>query len=183
MTLEEISYQIYACRKCRLWQDAKHGVPGEGPSEAKVMLIGQNPGATEDELGRPFVGRSGRFLNMVLAENGIKREAVFITSIVKHVSPQNRKPLPDEVAACLPYLIQQISAINPRIVVLMGESAKATPRQDGIEYIETVHPSAAMRFKKMDDKFRGKIGELAKRMAELNLRENVNKKSIDNSKA
>jgi uracil-DNA glycosylase family 4 len=142
-------------------------VPGEGPLNAKVMLIGQNPGANEDEVGRPFVGRSGKFLNKVLAENGLKREEIFITSIVKHVSPKNRKPLPDEVQACLPYLISQISVIKPKIIVLMGQSAKETPRFEGIKYIEAIHPSAAMRFKKMGDKFRIQFAELAKKQQAL----------------
>lgn len=167
MSMEELNYQIYGCRKCRLWQGAKHGVPGEGPLNAKVMLIGQNPGADEDELGRPFVGRAGKFLTKTLAEHGIKREDVFITNIVKHVSPQNRKPLSDEVAACLPYLMTQISTIKPKIIVLLGASAKETPRLQGIEYVEVIHPSAAMRFKNMRDKFRLQIAELAKRMSQL----------------
>jgi len=168
LALEELSYKIYACKRCRLWQGAKHGVPGEGPLDAKVMLIGQNPGAHEDEVGRPFVGLSGKFLNKVLVENGLKREELFITSIVKHVSPKNRKPLPDEVAACLPYLIAQISFIRPKIIVLLGASAKETPRVEGIEYIEAIHPSAAMRFTKMRVKFEGQIAELAKKMASFN---------------
>ena len=164
MALEDLNEQICSCKKCSLWQGAKHAVPGEGPSNAKVMLIGQNPGAHEDEVGRPFVGRSGRFLNKVLQENGLKREELFITSVVKHVSPKNRKPYPDEVAACLPYLIAQMELIKPRIIVLMGETAKATPKIQGIEYITAVHPSAAMRFTKMGDKFRKQISELAKKI-------------------
>ncbi|MGA3112601.1 MAG: uracil-DNA glycosylase [Candidatus Bathyarchaeia archaeon] len=102
--------------------NSQPGVPGEGPLNAKVMLIGQNPGAHEDEVGRPFVGLSGKFLNKVLAENGLKREDLFITSIVKHVSPKNRKPYPDEVAACLPYLTTQIKAIKPRPRGLTGSN-------------------------------------------------------------
>ncbi len=168
MALEDLNWQIYGCRKCRLWQGAKHGVPGEGPLKTKVMLVGQNPGADEDETGRPFVGRAGKFLTKVLAENGIKREDVFITNIVKHISPQNRKPYADEVAACLPYLNTQISVIKPKIIVLLGASAKDTPRLDGIEYMQVIHPSAAMRFNNMRDKFREQIAELAKRMATLN---------------
>jgi DNA polymerase len=171
LALEDLNMQICGCKKCRLWQDAKHAVPGEGPSNAKVMLIGQNPGAHEDELGRPFVGRSGRFLNKVLEENGLKREELFITSVVKHVSPKNRKPYPDEVAACLPYLMAQIDAIKPKIIVLLGETAKATPRIEGIEYIVAVHPSAAMRFNKMRERFRGQIAELAKKWRPLMLKE------------
>ena len=165
--MEELNFQIYGCRKCRLWQGAKHGVPGEGPLNAKVMLVGQNPGADEDEVGRPFVGRAGKFLTKILAENGIKREDVFITNIVKHVSPKNRKPYDDEVAACLPYLTTQICVLKPKIIVLLGASAKETPRVEGIVYMEVIHPSAAMRFTKMREKFRGQIGELAKRMNQL----------------
>jgi DNA polymerase len=167
LDLEELNYQIYGCRKCRLWMGAKHGVPGEGPLNAKVMLVGQNPGADEDETGRPFVGRAGRFLTKVLAENGIKREDLFITNIVKHVSPKNRKPFADEVAACLPYLNTQIRFIKPKIIVMLGESAKETPRIAGIEYIQVIHPSAAMRFKKMGEKFAAQIAELAKLIAKV----------------
>src|SRR4030065_187092 len=109
LSMEELNLQIYGCRKCRLWQGAKHAVPGEGPINAKVMIVGQNPGAEEDELGRPFVGRAGKFLNKVLTENGVKREELFVTNIVKHVTPQNRKPFADEVAACVFYFAPHIS--------------------------------------------------------------------------
>ena len=169
MALEELNMQVYDCRKCRLWQGAKHGVPGEGPLNAKIMIIGQNPGADEDETGRPFVGRAGKFLTKSLAENGIKREDIFITNIVKHVSPKNRKPYPDEVAACLPYLTAQISVIKPKIIVLLGASAKETPRFEGIEYFQIIHPSAAMRFTKMREKFRQQIADLAKRTSTTNI--------------
>lgn len=167
MALEEISNQVYGCRKCRLWQTAKHGVPGEGPKNATVMLVGQNPGGEEDEVGRPFVGRAGKFLTKALAENGIPRETLYITNIVKHVSPQNRKPLPDEVDACLPYLKAQINLIKPKIIVLLGASAKQTPRVEGIRYIEVIHPSAAMRFTKMREKFRAQIAELAEQIKKM----------------
>ena len=104
--MEELNLEIYNCKKCRLWQGAKHGVPGDGPLNAIVMIVGQNPGADEDELGKPFVGRAGKYLTKTLVEFGIKREEVFITNIVKHISPKNRKPFDDEVRACLPYLIR-----------------------------------------------------------------------------
>jgi uracil-DNA glycosylase family 4 len=153
MALDEINEQIRKCRKCRLWKDAKNAVPGEGPINAKVMLVGQNPGAEEDKTGRPFVGRAGKFLNKVLAENGFNREELFITNLVKHTSPKNRKPLPDEIAACAPYLKEQIESIKPKLVVLMGAVAWQAPRVEGVEYVETVHPSAAMRFTKMRKRF------------------------------
>jgi len=117
------------------------------------MLVGQNPGAEEDKTGKPFVGRAGKFLNKVLAKNGIKREELFVTNLVKHVTPKNRKPLPDEIAACAPYLVAQVNAIKPKIVVLMGTVAWQAPRVEGVEYVKTYHPSAAMRFTKMRKKF------------------------------
>jgi uracil-DNA glycosylase len=162
--MEELNLEIYNCKKCRLWQGAKHGVPGEGPLNTMVMIVGQNPGADEDELGKPFVGRAGKYLTKTLLEFGIKREEVFITNIVKHISPKNRRPFDDEVRACLPYLIAQIRIIKPQIIVLLGASAKETPRIDGIEYIQIIHPSAAMRFTKMGKKFREQISDLAKRL-------------------
>jgi uracil-DNA glycosylase len=149
----DLNEQIMHCRKCRLWKDAKQAVLGEGPLNAQIMLVGQNPGAEEDKTGRPFVGRAGKFLNKVLEANGIKREEVFITNIVKHTSPQNRKPLPDEIEACAPYLTEQIKLIKPRIVVLMGKVAWQATRVGGVTYIETVHPSAAIRFTKMRKRF------------------------------
>ena len=153
MALKQLDEQIKTCRKCRLWQGAKNGVPGEGPFNAKVMLVGQNPGAEEDKTGKPFFGRAGKFLNKVLAKNGIIREELFVTNLVKHLSPNNRKPLPDEIAACAPYLEAQVNAIKPKIVVLMGAVAWQAPRVEGVEYVETYHPSAAMRFTKMRKKF------------------------------
>jgi DNA polymerase len=117
------------------------------------MLVGQNPGAEEDKTGKPFVGRAGKFLNKVLAKNGINREGLFVTNLVKHVTPKNRKPLPDEIAACAPYLEAQVNAIRPKIVVLMGTVAWQAPRVKGIKYVETYHPSAVMRFTKMRKRF------------------------------
>jgi uracil-DNA glycosylase family 4 len=153
LALEQLEEQIKNCRKCRLWKGAKHAVPGEGPLNAKVMLVGQNPGAEEDKTGRPFVGRAGKFLNKVLAKNGFNREELFVTNIVKHTSPKNRKPLPDEIAACAPYLLAQVKTIKPKLVVLMGTVAWQAPRVEGVEYVETYHPSAAMRFTKMRKRF------------------------------
>lgn len=153
LELEQLDVQIKKCRKCRLWQGAKNVVPGEGPFNSKVMLVGQNPGAEEDKTGKPFVGRAGKFLNKVLAENGINREELFVTNIVKHVSPKNRKPLPDEIAACMSFLAAQVNIIKPKIVVLMGAVAWQAPRVESVEYIETYHPSAAMRFAKKRKKF------------------------------
>jgi uracil-DNA glycosylase family 4 len=164
MTLDELYEQICTCRKCRLWEDAKNAVPGEGPLNAQVMLVGQNPGAEEDKTGRPFVGRAGKFLTKVLVANGFNREELFITNLVKHTSPKNRKPLPDEIEACTPYLEEQIKAIRPRLVVLMGVVAWQAPRVEGVEYMKTVHPSAAMRFAKMRKRFEEDFEALRKRL-------------------
>jgi len=164
LALEKLNEQIKTCRKCRLWQGAKNGVPGEGPLQAKVMRVGQNPGAEEDKTGMPFVGRAGKFLNKVLAENGIIREELFVTNIVKHVTPKNRKPSPDEIAACAPYLEAHIKTIKPKIVVLMGTVAWQAPRVEGVEYVETYHPSAAMRFTKIRKKFEEDFRVLKERL-------------------
>ena len=164
MMMEEIYKQVYSCKRCQLWEGTKHAVPGEGPFDAKVMVVGQNPGADEDESGRPFVGRAGKYLTKTLAEFGIHREELFITNIVKHTSPKNRKPSPAEVETCLPYLQEQIRIIQPKIIILLGASAKETPRIDGIKYFEVIHPSAAMRFTKMREKFRTQISELAEQI-------------------
>lgn len=150
------------CRKCRLWQGAKNAVPGEGTATARVMLVGQNPGSEEDKTGRPFVGKAGKFLNKMLAQNGITREELFVTNLVKHATPENRKPLPDEIAACAPYLAAQIREIEPKIVVLMGAVAWQAPRVEGVEYLETYHPSAAMRFTKIRKKFEEDFSVLEK---------------------
>ncbi len=164
MALDELNEQIRKCRKCRLWQSAKNAVPGEGPQNAWLMLVGQNPGTEEDKTGKPFVGRAGKFLNKVLAQNGLNRDEIFITNIVKHVTPQNRKPLPDEVEACVPYLTKQINLVKPKVVVLMGAIAWQNPRVEGAEYFETVHPSAAMRFTKMRKRFEEDFRQLKKQL-------------------
>ncbi len=157
----ELNEQIMLCRKCRLWECAKQAVPGEGPPNAEVVLVGQNPGAEEDKVGKPFVGRAGKFLNKVLATYGLDRQKLFVTNIVKHTSPDNRKPFPDEIEACVPYLVEQIDLLKPNVVVLMGAVAWQAPRVVGVRYIETVHPSAAMRFTKMRVRFERDFQSLA----------------------
>ncbi len=160
MTLEDLNEQICACRKCRLWQGAKNAVPGEGPVNANLVLVGQNPGKEEDATGKPFVGRAGKFLNKILAETGPNRKEIFVTNIVKHLTPDNRKPFPDEIEACKPYLTTQLEIIKPKTVILMGKVAAQTTRIEGIRYVETVHPSAAMRFTKMRKRFEEDIKHL-----------------------
>ena len=160
MALKQLNEQIKKCRKCRLWQGAKNAVPGEGRLHAKFILVGQNPRAEEDKTGKPFVGRSGKFLTAVLNKKGIRRGDLFITSVVKHKTPGNRRPKPDEIKACMPYLTRQIAAVKPEIIVLMGTVAWQIPRDEGVMYIETYHPSAAMRFPKMRKKFERDLSSL-----------------------
>lgn len=112
--------EIHACRLCALAAGRTHSVPGEGNLNALVMLVGEGPGADEDRQGRPFVGRSGRFLTEALRKVGIERSEVYITNVVKCRPPDNRDPLPDELAACAAYLDRQIALVNPRIIVTLG---------------------------------------------------------------
>ena len=119
--LDEISGEVRICKKCRLHEHARNGVPGEGAPNAKFFFIGEAPGAKEDIMGRPFVGQAGKLLDSLLAGVGIRREDVFIGNIVKHQPPNNRKPKPDEIAACTPYLEWQIRIIKPVIIITLGQ--------------------------------------------------------------
>jgi uracil-DNA glycosylase family 4 len=100
-------------------------VPGEGSDTADVMLVGEAPGASEDKQGRPFVGRSGKFLDQLLGEAGLARDDVFITNVVKARPPGNRDPKADEVAHYLPWLEQQLALIRPNVVIPVGRHALA----------------------------------------------------------
>ena len=133
---------------------------GEGPQNADIMLIGQNPGAEEERQGRPFVGRAGKYLDLVLKANDIKRENVFITNVVKCKTPANRKPTAKEIRDCIPLLMEQIRQVKPRVVVLKGKVAWETPRLTGIKYIETYHPAAAIRFPKIRERFEQDFSKL-----------------------
>lgn len=146
-----------------------HGVtvPGEGPDDARVMLIGQNPGKEEVKQGRPFVGRSGRYLTAVLDSFGIDRQELYITPVVKEPTPGNRKPTAAEIARWMPVLLDEIERIRPRIIVLMGEVARGIPRRPDIEYLETYHPAAAMRFPKIRHQFEKGIADLAEKIKAL----------------
>ena len=125
----------------------------EGPKNARIMLVGQNPGKEEVTQRRPFVGRSGKYLDKVLLKNGLDRGKLYITSVVKEPTPGNRKPRADEIERWMPTLVAEIEKVKPEIVVLMGQVAWLVPRSEGIEYVETYHPAAAMRFPKIRSKF------------------------------
>jgi uracil-DNA glycosylase family 4 len=124
--LELIADEVRSCTRCRLYQTAKKGVPGEGNPHADVLLVGEGPGSSEDAQGRPFVGPAGRLLDELLARAGLRREDVFITNVVKHRPPGNRDPQPDEKEACGDYLERQIAAIQPKLIVTLGRHSMAT---------------------------------------------------------
>jgi uracil-DNA glycosylase family 4 len=123
--LEQIADEIRVCERCELHRTRTKSVPGEGPANAKVMLIGEAPGWNEDQQGRPFVGAAGKFLEELLAKAALRRSDVFITNVVKSRPPGNRDPLPDEIAACAPYLDRQIEAIDPDVIVTLGRFSMA----------------------------------------------------------
>lgn len=157
--LEKLAKQIKVCTRCELHRSRTEAVPGEGPSHAEIMLIGEGPGATEDKQGRPFVGASGKFLNQLLEQAGVTRADVFITNVVKCRPPGNRDPLPDEIEICTSnYLQHQIEIVNPSIIVTLGrhsmglffKGAKITQihgqmRQVGDRFVIAMfHPAAAL---------------------------------------
>ena len=119
-TLKQVAGEVAICTNCILHKTRKKSVPGEGPANSGIMFIGEGPGMNENEQGRPFVGAAGNFLNQLLAQAGLKREEVWIGNVVKCRPPDNRDPLPEELAACNTYLERQIEAINPRIIVTLG---------------------------------------------------------------
>jgi len=123
--MQALEQTIGGCQKCALAQGRTHAVPGYGKLNTVVMLVGEGPGFEEDKQGRPFVGRSGQFLTEMLHSVGIRREDVYITNVVKCRPPDNRDPLPAELAACSDYLTSQIALINPRIIVTLGRFSMA----------------------------------------------------------
>lgn len=125
MTLDEIVASVERCTACALHVGRSRAVPGEGPASAKIMFVGEGPGFHEDRQGRPFVGAAGQFLEELLAGIGLTRQEVFIANVVKCRPPANRDPLPEELAACAPYLDRQIAVIRPRVIVTLGRFSMA----------------------------------------------------------
>lgn len=126
MPLKDIEQEAKHCTKCRLNETRTNAVPGHGPSDADIMLIGEAPGANEDQQGKPFVGRAGRILDELLAAASLDREDVYITNIVKCRPPGNRDPTDEEIRACTPYLDRQIETIKPRVIIPLGNFATRT---------------------------------------------------------
>jgi len=157
--LAKLAKQIVVCTKCDLHRSRKKAVPGEGPTHAEIMFIGEGPGFHENEQGRPFVGAAGKFLDQLLELAGVTRAGVWITNVVKCRPPGNRDPLPNEVEACTSnYLQHQIRIVNPSIIVTLGrfsmglffKGAKITQihgqmRKVGDRFvIPMYHPAAAL---------------------------------------
>ena len=159
-TLDKIAAHVASCTRCPLYSTATNPVPGEGNPNAGFMCVGEAPGATEDETGRPFVGAAGQLLTKILAAIDLRREDVFICNVLKHRPPGNRNPRPEEVAACGPYLIRQIEIIRPKVILALGTFAAQTlldtklsigklrgqvHRYYGVPLIVTYHPAALLR--------------------------------------
>jgi len=159
-SLDSLAKAIATCTRCPLYSTAKNPVPGEGNPDADFMLVGEAPGATEDETGRPFVGQAGQLLEKILAAIDFARADVFIVNVLKHRPPGNRNPRPEEVSACSPYLVRQIELIRPKVIVALGTFAAQTlletklsigklrgqiHRYYGVPLIVTYHPAALLR--------------------------------------
>ncbi len=158
--LKSFYEEIRQCRKCDLAKSRRHFVFGMGNPRADIMFIGEAPGRDEDEQGFPFVGRAGKLLDKMLFALNLKREDIYIANVLKCRPPGNRDPLPDEVLQCEPYLKQQLSIIQPRVVVALGRiAAQVLLKSDsslkklretdhdynGIPFIVTYHPAALLR--------------------------------------
>lgn len=181
-TLFSLAEEIRKCTACPLWKGTTLAVPGDGPKDVKIMLVGEAPGEEEDRQGLSFVGRSGKLLNTMLEVAELDRKKVFITNTVKHRPPKNRAPKASEMKVCKElWLDKQIEIIKPKLIILLGGTALKTLtdetsveklhgriiEKDQQKYFVTYHPSAALRFpetrKKMEDDFR-KLKSIAKKI-------------------
>ena len=157
---DDLKKSIAECKKCRLCTNRTNIVLGEGNINAKIMFIGEGPGADEDKQGVPFVGKAGQLMNKAFQALGINREEIYIANIVKCRPPSNRVPEEDEAQACLNYLRNQVVLIKPEIIVLLGSTALKTilgkeygitavrgkwMEKNGIKYMPTWHPAALLR--------------------------------------
>ena len=160
ITLADVAGAIAKCTGCELAATALNPVPGEGNPRAKFVVVGEAPGATEDELGRPFVGKSGDLLTKILDAIGFKRADIFICNVLKHRPPGNRNPSATEIAACRPFLLRQLEILEPKVILALGTFAAQTlletdspigklrgieHRYHGIPLIATYHPAALLR--------------------------------------
>jgi uracil-DNA glycosylase family 4 len=158
--LAVVEREALKCVKCRLHETRTNVVFGEGDPEARLLFVGEAPGRDEDLQGRPFVGRAGQLLTRIIESINLTREKVYIANVLKCRPPENRNPLPDEIACCLPYLTRQIEIIQPRIICALGAFAAQTlvGSNEGIgklrgkfydyqraKLMPTYHPAACLR--------------------------------------
>ena len=157
---EQLKNDCLKCEKCELCKTRTNLVFGVGNENADVLFVGEGPGADEDRMGRPFVGRAGQLLDKMIAAMGLTREEVYIANVVKCRPPQNRTPLPEETFACLPYLRAQFALIRPQIIVCLGATAAKAlinpelcitrdrgvwVEKKGVWMMPTYHPAALLR--------------------------------------
>jgi len=163
-TITSLHNKIIKCTDCELCHTRANAVPGEGGTKTRVIIIGEAPGASEDEIGRPFVGRAGKILTEILNELDISREDIFITNIVKCRPPKNRIPKKTEIEACSKHLKKQIEIIEPELIItlgqssikaLVGEKAKMADIHgkhflyDSTRVLATYHPAAVVYNRKL----------------------------------
>lgn len=162
-TLAEVARVISTCTDCQLHAGRNNAVPGEGPDAAELLFIGEGPGFHEDRQGRPFVGPAGNFLEDLLQSIGMSRDQVFIANMVKCRPPDNRDPVPSEIAACSKYLDRQIELLDPLLIVTLGRfsTARFIPGQsisrvrgrlrrvNGRHIFPVMHPAAGLRRQEM----------------------------------
>ena len=165
-SMELAEYLARNCTACALSQTRTNVVPGEGPTDARVMLIGEAPGKNEDKEGRPFVGAAGKLLDELLPEAELDRSEVYITNILKCRPPGNRDPLPEEIATCRRHLEIQICRLNPELIITLGAFSlhHFFPREtigkvggilrnlDGRFIYPVMHPAAALRRREFRDR-------------------------------
>lgn len=159
-SLDALREVALGCPRCRLSETRTHVVFGEGNPHAEVVVVGEAPGADEDRTGRPFVGRAGKLLDLLLQSAGFPREAVYICNVLKCRPPGNRNPEPEEIAACSPYLMRQLELTAPRAILAVGTFPaqtllrSTTPigrlrgavhQMDGVAVVPTYHPAALLR--------------------------------------
>ena len=158
--LAAIEAEVKSCTKCRLHEERTQGVFARGRADAELVFIGEGPGADEDRLGFPFVGRAGKLLDKMIIAIGLNPDDVYITNIVKSRPPGNREPRPDEVKACWPYLERQIELVRPKIICTLGKPASNAVLNtdkpmnelrgrwfsyEGIPVLPTYHPAYLLR--------------------------------------
>jgi len=159
-SMEDIRSAVENCHACPLRETRSNAVFGDGNEHAKLVFVGEAPGADEDKQGKPFVGRSGQKLTQIIEAMGLSRTEVYISNVLKCRPPGNRNPMPDEIQACEPYLIAQLQLIKPRVICALGTFAAQTLlRSDqrisrlrgqfhtyhGIKLMPTYHPAFILR--------------------------------------